>query len=318
MSLTTEAWACRSWRAMGSTAEVVLFGPASEDLASWAVAEIERLEACWSRFRDDSELCALNRQAGRSVPVSVTLWTAIDAAARAWLATASGFDPTVLAALVSLGYDRTFTDVPTERELAAHPAPVAGFGQVGLDPVSRKVTLPTGVGLDLGGIGKGLAADLVVDELMARGARSVSVSMGGDVRVAGQGPHTDGCWLVPVLSPIDDVELGVFPLVDEALVQSTTCIRSWRAGGRLLHHLIDPRTGWPADSAVVAVVVTGPRAAEAEALAKASLVAGPTAGAALLEGAGLDGWFITADGRVRGTSRVAADLGGRPLTEPSS
>jgi thiamine biosynthesis lipoprotein len=303
---------------MGSTAEVVVFGPASEQLATWAMAEIERLEACWSRFQAASELCALNRQAGRPVPISVTLWAAIDAAATAWRVTEGRFDPTILAALVSLGYDRTFAAVALDRSGPPHAAAVAGFGQVELDPTSRQVTLPRGVGLDLGGIGKGLAADLVVDELLARGARSVSVSLGGDVRVAGEGPHADGCWLVPVLSPSDDVELGVFPLVDDALVQSTTCIRSWRAGGRVLHHLIDPRTGWPADTGVMAVVVTGPRAAEAEAFAKAALVAGPEAGPALLEGAGLDGWFITADGRVQGTPRVAADLGGHPLIEPSS
>jgi thiamine biosynthesis lipoprotein len=302
---------------MGSTADVVVFGPGSEHLAAWAVTEIERLEASWSRFRPDSELCELNRHAGRPVPVSPTLWVAIDAAAQAWRETGGCFDPTVLAALESLGYDRTFAHVAPDQEHAPHTAPVVGFGQVALDGATREVALPAAVGLDLGGIGKGLAADLVVEELVRRGARSVAVSLGGDVRVAGEGPHEDGSWQVPVVRPTDDVLLGTFPLVDEALVQSTTCIRSWRAAGRRLHHLIDPSTGWPAETGVVAVVVTGPGAARSEAFAKAAVVAGPDAGPVLLDDAGLDGWFIAADSTVSGTHRVASDLGVGLLAGPT-
>jgi thiamine biosynthesis lipoprotein len=303
---------------MGSDAEVVVFGPDCERLADWAVAEIDRLESSWSRFRPESDLCQLNRSAGRSTIVSTTLWTALEAAAQAWAETAGRFDPTVLAALVSLGYDRTFADVATDPGAAVRSAPVPGFGQVDLDPTTRSVSLPVGVGLDLGGIGKGLAADLVVDGLVAQGARSVAVSMGGDIRVAGEGPHVDGSWLIPVMRPTDDALLGTFPLVDEALVQSTISLRSWTAGGRRLHHLIDPRSGWPADTGVMAVVVTGPTAARSEAFAKAALIAGPVAGPAMLDEADLDGWFIAGDGSVSGTHRVAADLtAGLPAGPPA-
>jgi thiamine biosynthesis lipoprotein len=293
---------------MGSTADVVVFGADSELLADRAAAEVERLEASWSRFRSGSELSRLNNRAGRPVRVSPTLWSAVEAAAQGWRETDGLFDPTVLTTLVGLGYDRTFREVPPERSDAPRSAPVVGFGVVGLDADAREVDLPLGVGLDLGGIGKGLAADLVVDELVRRGARSVAVSLGGDVRVAGEGPHADGAWAVPVVRPTDDAPLGTFPLVDEALVQSTVSIRSWTAGGRRLHHLIDPRTGWPADTGLASVVVTGPRAARSEVFAKAALVAGPAAGPALLDDAGLDGWFIAVDGTVTGTRWVASDL----------
>lgn len=293
---------------MGSTAEVVVYGPGSEQLATWAMVEIERLEASWSRFRPGSELCALNRDAGRPTAVSPTLWLAIEAAARAWRDTAGRFDPTVLAALVGLGYDRTFADLDPARPAPPRSSPAAGFGRVGLDHDRHEVWLPAGVGLDLGGIGKGLAADLVVDALVERGARSVAVSLGGDIRVAGEGPHEDGAWRVPVVRPTDEAVLGTFPLVDEALVQSTVSIRSWTMGGRRLHHLIDPRTGRPAETGVASVVVTGPSAARSEAFAKAALIAGPLDGPALLDEAGLDGWFIAGDGTVRGTARVAGDL----------
>ena len=305
---------------MGSTAEVVVFGPQADDLAAWAVTEIERLEASWSRFRPDSELCTLNRDAGRPATVSTTLWRPIAAAARAWTETDGIFDPTILGTLQALGYDRTFSELPADLGRGPHPAEVIGFGQVGLDPDRREVILPAGVGLDLGGIGKGLAADLVVGELVRRGARSVAVSLGGDVRVGGEGPHGDGAWHVPVVRPTDEAVLGTFPLVDEALVQSTVCYRAWRGADRQLHHLIDPRTGWPAETGLAAVVVTGPEAARSEAFAKAALIAGPVDGPALVDRAGLDGWFIATDGTVRGTHRVAGDLGavGRPSTAPTS
>jgi len=303
---------------MGSNAEVVVFGPDCEALADWAVAEVERLESSWSRFRPQSELCQLNARAGHPVVVSATLWTAIEASAQAWHDTGGRFDPTVLATLVSLGYDRTFEQVTTTGGSARHPAPVVGFGEVVLDAATREVQLPLGVGLDLGGIGKGLTADLVVEGLVAQGAQSVAVSMGGDVRVAGEGPHVDGAWLIPVVRPTDEALLGTFPLVDEALVQSTICFRTWMAGGRQLHHLIDPHTEWPADTGVAAVIVTGPQAARSEAFAKAALIAGPVDGPALLDEAGLDGWFIALDGTVTGTPRVASDLASGPLADPST
>ncbi len=308
---TDPRWAHRAWRAMGSTADVVVLAERADrsgELAAWAVAEVERLEASWSRFRTTSELSELNRHAGSMQAVSPTLWTAISAAAEGWRDTHGRFDPTTLGSLVSLGYDRTFAALPSDLGGPRSPARVVGFGSVTLDPGHRAVGLPAGVGLDLGGIGKGLAADLVADELVLRGARSVAVSLGGDVRVAGEGPHRDGSWLVPVHRSTDGAWLGEFPLVDEAIVQSTTRVRSWTAGGRRLHHLIDPATGWPADTGLAGVVVTGPGAARSEVFAKAALIAGPLDGPALLDEAGLDGWFIADDGSVQGTARVAADL----------
>ncbi|MEI7591640.1 MAG: FAD:protein FMN transferase [Actinomycetes bacterium] len=306
--MTEPTWGQRSWRAMGSTAEVVVFGSNSQDLVNWAVYEIDRLETCWSRFQPASELCELNRQAGTTVRVSETLWMALLAAKSAWSETGGLFDPSILSALVALGYDRTFSDVANQHEAIAAPAPAPGFGSVRVDHATKDVFVPKGTGLDLGGIGKGLAADMVVDGLIAQGARSVAVSMGGDIRVAGEGPHGDRAWLIPVHRPTDDVLIGTFPLVGEALVQSTTCFRTWTRSGQTLHHLIDPATGWPADTGLVSVIVTGPSAARSEAFAKAALIAGWSAGQALVEGADLDGWFIGSDGQVVGTSRVRDDL----------
>ncbi len=292
---------------MGSIAEVLVWGPDAPSLLGWAFDELRRLEACWSRFEPSSELCRLNAAADRGPhPVSPTLLLALVRAEQAWRETGGRFDPTVLEGLEALGYDRTFRDV---RDLVAPvrpTAPAPGFATVVVDAHAGTVRRPRGVRIDLGGIGKGLAADVLVEGLAARGATSVCVSVGGDLRVAGPGPHDDDTWVVPVEDPTGRRASFAFPLVDEALAQSSTVVRRWRRGTGEAHHLIDPRLGEPAAAGVTAVVVTDRVAWRAEVLAKAALLAGPSAGLALLQGARVDGWLLLDDATVQTTPDVAA------------
>lgn len=307
----TPTWSRHVGRAMGSDVEIELWDLADEALLQWAVGEVERLEACWSRFRPDSELSALNRSAGSGAfACSPTLWLALERAAAGYERTGGLFDPTVLHTLVALGYDRTFREVPDASAAVprgAHRAP--GFDTVVLEPSTRRAVLPPGVGLDLGGIGKGLAVDLLVAGLRERGVISGIVSMGGDLRVFGPGAEDDDSWLVPVQHPVDDTELFRFPLHEEALVQSTRLFRRWERGGRPLHHLIDPRTGWPVDGWIDSVVATAPEAWFAEVVAKAVFVAGEREGLALAQRAGVDVWVVRHDRTVVSTPDVADSLG---------
>lgn len=306
--MTAGGWVHRRWRAMGCTAELVVRAPEPDAVADAVVALVGACERSWSRFDPGSDLCRLNRAAGRWVVVPERLWLALDAASGAWALTGGRFDPTVLGRLVELGYDRTFPRVPAAGPAVEGAGAVPGWGGVGLDPARRAVRLPAGTGIDLGGIGKGLAVDLAAELLTGR-ATAGCLSLGGDLAVRGPGPGVDGEWPVPV-HVAGGVELGTFPLVDEALVQSTTAIRRWSRGGRALHHILDPRTGRPAATDVATAVVTGPAAAPAEAVAKAAVVAGADAGLALLGSAGLDGWLLAEDGRRWTTAPVAGDLVG--------
>jgi FAD:protein FMN transferase len=304
-------WASRQWRAMGSPCELLVYGTDVEHLADSAVAEVERLEACWTRFGPESELSELNRAEGRWFPASSTLWEALVKARWAWSATGGLFDPTVLGRLVSLGYDRTFREVPSTGALPTAPVvPLAtlGFGQVLFDDAARMVQVPSGMGLDLGGIGKGLCADLVTAGAMAAGAVSICLSLGGDIRVRGPGPDQDDTWRLDVQHPADDRVLGSFPLSEEALVQSTTLFRQWERDGRQLHHLIDPRTGCPSSTDLIGAVVTGVDAWWAEVVAKTAILLGATDGLAFVIQSGLDCWLLRADGTVVPTSAVAGDL----------
>ena len=190
---------------MGSDVEVLAWGIEPDEAVRWAFREVERLEACWSRFRPTSELSALNRSAGTaSFPCSPTLWAALSRAAHGWRATGGLYDPTVLGALIALGYDRSFADVAPRGDLEPTIQRVPGFDCVLLDDERQAVALPRDVAIDLGGIGKGLAADLLVAGLRERGVTSGEVSLGGDLRVFGPGPDDDDAWLIEVQHPSDD------------------------------------------------------------------------------------------------------------------
>jgi thiamine biosynthesis lipoprotein len=288
-------WREHHFRAMGSPAHLIV-ATAPEPLVEWAATEVERLEQAWSRFRPDSELSRLGARAGEWVPVSPELLRALVRARRLWERTAGAFDPTILNALVSLGYDRTFAEV--ERVGApgdVSSGPVAGFGVVEVDEIASAVRLPPGIGLDLGGLGKGLAADLVAEGLLLRGASSALVALGGDIRTAGDTP--DGGWCVPVLDPFDADAVWRDVVLDaEAIVTSTSLMRRWRRGEHDLHHIIDPITGMPSEGDVVAVVARGPEAWWAEGLAKAAMVLGEAGAGPLLEGTGVTATLFRADG----------------------
>ena len=294
---------------MGSEIDVIAWADAPHAAMKWALTEVARLEASWSRFLVTSELSALNRSAGAGpFTCSPTLWAAVSRAATGWEATGGLFDPTILATLVALGYDRTFTDVAAVTAVEADSRHVPGFDVVRLDAAARTVALPVGVSIDLGGVGKGLAADLLVEGLLARRVTSGQVSLGGDMRVFGPGADADDAWMIDVHHPADDRTLFRFPLVDEALVQSTRLIRRWERAGRPLHHLVDPRTGWPADNGLVSVIATAAEAWFAEVVAKAVFVAGERDGLALARRLGVDVWLVRDDDTIVATPDVADTL----------
>jgi FAD:protein FMN transferase len=294
-SATAPAWSDTRRRAMGTAARVlVLGGPAELPTRAWA--RIEALEARWSRFRPASELCRLNAAGGAPVVVSHETYYVVARAIGSWRATHGWFDPTVLDALEQAGYDRDFAALTDDREpdeRCAEPAP--GCAGIEMLPLLSAVQLPAGVRIDLGGIGKGHAADLLVDELLAAGAEGACVDLGGDVRVGGTGPD-EGTWRIdldPALAPGRS-----FRLAEGAVATSTSTRRAWTRRGLAQHHLIDPRRGAPATSGLRSVTVVAAEAATAEVLAKAAFVAGPEAGRALLAEHGVTGLLVDDGGRV--------------------
>jgi thiamine biosynthesis lipoprotein len=257
---------------MGTTVRV-LADPSSQaatvrEAAEAIEATFRREDLRFSRFRPDSELTAVNRSAGRPVRVTGPFATVVRLALEAAERTGGSFDPTVLGVLTALGYDRDFDEVLAGARDALHPpVPCGSWRQVDLD--GNVVRLPAGVGLDLGGLAKGWTADLAAERAIRRGLRWVVVNAGGDLRVAGEAPAIS----VAVEDPTEpERELGRLLVRDGGLATSSVTRRSWGPG---LHHLIDPRTGRPADSGLVQVTATAGTCAEAEVRAKAILLAGP-------------------------------------------
>jgi thiamine biosynthesis lipoprotein len=282
---------------MGTDAHVVLTS-AAEALLHTTRARLGALEARWSRFLPDSELSRLNQSPGELVLLSDVTYDLIELAVAAWRLTAGRFDPTVLDALCDLGYDRSFDDLAT---VVADPGttsrPAAGCAAIELYPELRAVVLPPGVRLDLGGIGKGHAADLVCGELRERGAAGACVSLGGDVRVSGRPPAGDDAWTVDVEHPFTNEPIARVRLDDGAVATSSAVRRRWRRGNTTVHHLIDPATGAPAPRYAAVTVVAG-SATLAEILTKGVFVADMGDGAALLADNAATGLVVDHDGQV--------------------
>ena len=273
----------RRFRAMGTTVHLVVVD-GDESLLDMAQARIDDLEQRWSRFLPSSELRTLNDAAGSGtpIPLSAITFELVTAALDAWRATGGLFDPAILPSLVAAGYNRSFE----QGQSPPLPAPGHNPGvcaRIAVDAAAASVALPAGCALDLGGIGKGRAADLVVEELLDRDVRGVCVNLGGDLRVAGEAPDGGEAWAVGLEEPDDpDTTWGVVGLRDGALATSSTTRRRWSAAdGTTRHHLIDPRTGAPATAPLQSVTVIAASAMEAEVHAKASLIAGRPSQSAL-------------------------------------
>lgn len=301
----TPHWFADEFRAMGSDAQIVFPG-SNIGLLTWAREEIERLESLWSRFRPGSDVCRANASEPER-PVGVALETVdlIDRAMRLWSATDGWFDPTILPALERVGYRSPFADLDAPPVVASSLAPSAapGCASIALDRHAATVTLPAGVRLDLGGIGKGMAADLIATGLVERGAEGACVSLGGDIRCCGAGPDAGG-WDIEIEHP-SGATLLVQRLIDDAVVMSTPMYRRWTDHvGREWHHLIDPRTGLPSRTDLAAVAAAAPEAWWAEGVAKAALLAGPGVGLELARRLGVDCWFADSSGSIIATTDI--------------
>ena len=242
--------------------------------------ELAEVDAACSRFRSDSELARLNSAAGRPVCVSTRLLEAIQVALDAAASSGGLVDPTIGRTLRLAGYDRTFSLVRRRDASAFHPrfVLVPGWRQVEIDAERRTVRVPAGCELDLGAIAKARAADRVAERAAAAAGCGVLVSLGGDIAVAGE-PATGG-WSVRLAddqaAPLD----GPGPVVSinsGGLASSSTMVRRWRAGRVDLHHIVDPRTGRPAESPWRTVTVAAHSCVEANVASTASVVLGEAA-----------------------------------------
>lgn len=266
--------------ALGTGARVLTTDPGLAASAAEMVArDVERIDEACSRFRGDSELAQVNREAGRWTGVGPVLVEALAVALRVARMTGGAVDPTVGAALGRLGYDRDFVlVVGGDGDLRQRPEPAPGWRTVELDERRARVRIPRGVQLDLGASAKALAADRTAARAASVLGCGVLVSLGGDVAVAG--PPPAGGWAVLVTdhhAAAPDAAGQVVTVGDGGLATSSTTVRRWTRGGVRLHHILDPATGLPVPEHWRTVSVAASCCVDANAAATASVIWGAPA-----------------------------------------
>jgi thiamine biosynthesis lipoprotein len=289
------------FKAMGCRMIAIVDSPSKSapELLHQVPAWFEEWEQCLSRFRPTSELNRLNSSAGWPTQVSETLWQVFQTALEAEETSGGLVTPVVLEALVAAGYDRSFDTLPRERDFApAHPRGVGVSGwpstsslaEVSWDESNHSICLPADVQLDFGGVAKGWAADQAAKRLASlRRERSderlgsALVSAGGDIAISAEQSNSD-LWPVGVDDPFNaGTYLEILMLGRCGVATSGTDYRRWKQGGRWSHHIIDPRTGLPAQTDVFAATVIAPDAMKAEMSAKVALISGSQHGMEWLE-----------------------------------
>lgn len=287
---------------MGGTARITVVG-GTETMLDDAIALADRCEARWSRFIPTSDLSRLNDAQGAPVGVDPLTIALIGAMREGTALTAGDYSPTLLPQVIAAGYSASATAPDLITLLPAGTAPGGDLADIRIDGTT--VRLPPLMTLDAGGIGKGLAADLVVTALLDAGAAGALAEIGGDIAVAGRAPDRIA-WRLAVEDPWDPTTpRALVRIPDGALVTSSQRKRRFPTSDGERHHLIDPRTGTSAITDVQTVSVVAVSGARAEAIAKSGFLRPldsflrwvPTVGAAAL--------VIDADGRDHRSSNWA-------------
>ena len=284
----------RSRFLMGARLTIEASGPGAGAAIETAFGEVERLDKVLSNWRDDSELAALNRQADAHPVVCSPDLAAVVEAALHWAGESGGaFDPTVEPLVRRFGLrgaEGRLPGIPPEAGVAsaagaaespvpAAPGPV-GWRHVRFDPVRRTLRFDApGVGLDLGGIGKGYALDAALRILVAQGMTSALLDFSGQILVHGAGPD-EGGWRIGVAGPVDRDRPGeVVRIASGSLASSGNDERSVVGANGPVGHILDPATGRPAGFTGTVTVLAGD-GVTADALSTALFVMGPERGTA--------------------------------------
>lgn len=306
------AWYADSQDKMGTRIDVEIWHdsePEARALIAAAMAEFDRIEAEMSTFRPDSEISRVNdRAAAAAVPVSAELYGLVARSLEMSVLSQGAFDIT----FDSVGqlYDYRRRVQPTDAEIAAR-LPEINYRHVVLDPADHSIrfTMP-GTRINLGGIAKGYSVERVIAQLRAAGVQHALATAGGDTRLLGD--HHGAPWIVGIRDPDDASKLVTrLALVDEAISTSGDYERYFIAGGKRVHHIIDPRTGKSA-SGVRSVTIVGPDAVMTEGLTKTVFIKGPEQGLAIVASVpGYEAVVVDDQRRVRYSKGLASGSGKR-------
>lgn len=299
--------------AMDTVMDLRAYGDAGETAVNQAQEEIYQLEAELSRTREDSQVTALNDAGGAPMEVGSDLAALLTSALEYSQETGDAFDITVAPVASAWGFTTDQFRVPSQTELDDLLTRVDDSRiQVEMTADGAVVTLGAGQTIDLGGIAKGYTSDRIAQIYAANGVTHGLISLGGNVYVRGTKP--DGsAWKIGVQDPAQaqdtTANVGVLQLEDAFAVTSGGYQRYFEQDGKVYHHIIDPSTGYPADSGLLSVTVVAPAGTETEGAGSGTMCdAFSTALFVMGEEQALDFWrtsdrafdlvLITSDNRV--------------------
>ncbi len=281
----------------------------AEDAIEAGFDEIKKLDNYLNNFSPDSEVSAVSQSAGiKPVHVSKETTDLMDKTIGISKITDGAFDPTIEPVIKLWAFSKR-PDNPSIPSKAAieNLRKLVDYKKIKIDSAASEIYLEEkGMALDLGGVAKGYAADKAVEAIKAKGIKAALVAIAGDIR--GYGLSTSGkAWKVGIQNPRpenpasekpwEDIFASLY-LKDSAISTAGDYQRFFIKNGKRYHHIIDPKTGYPAESDLISVSVMAPEGYMADGIDTAVLILGPEKGMKLLNSKGLDGILVDSRKRV--------------------
>lgn len=293
----------KTFYAMDTTMEFTVYGNAS--LIDDAETLINNLEDELSVTKDTSEIAQINQNGSGTVTGSAAdlMTKALAMCSR----TNGALDISVYPVVRAWGFTTDSYKVPSEEELTSL-LPLVDYTNVQYNEVTGEVILPAGMEIDLGSVAKGYAGQQTAELLREKGVTSALLNLGGNVQTIGSKPD-GGAWQIAVKNPHNKEPMMVVSVRDKAVVTSGGYERYFEQDGKTYWHIMDPKTGHPADSDLLAVTVIGKDGAMCDGLSTSLFVMGLEKAAALwAESSDFEAIFIAADDTVYITYGLKEDF----------
>lgn len=290
--------------AMDTYISLTVYGENGDTALGDAQRKVEELEALWSVTDENSDIYTLNSSGGETTAVSNETGDLLKFALSMSAETDGALDPTIYPVLLAWGFTTGENRIPKEDELQAILRDV-GYERIKID--GNEVTVPEGMKLDMGAVGKGYTGDVLTGILKEAGITSALLDLGGNVQVIGTKP--DGSrWRLGLRNPFDAKEyLGVIEIADAAVVTSGSYERYFIGeDGKRYGHIIDPATGYPAESGLASVTIVAKEGKLCDALSTSLFIMGKEkAEAYWREHGGFDMILVTEEGELYITEGIA-------------
>lgn len=289
--------------AMNTYMTFTAYGENAEPALADAKERVQELESLWSVTDEASEIYRANHSDGQSVEVSTETADLISFALDMAQKTNGALDPTIYSVLTAWGFTTDAKQIPSQTEID-RLLPLVDYTQISL--AGSTLTVPVGMELDLGAVGKGYTADLVTELLKSQGVESALFSLGGNIQAIGSRPDGSN-WRIGIRNPQGDGNLGVLEISDAAVVTSGGYENYFEdADGNVYWHILDPATGYPAHSGLQAVTIISPEGKLSDALSTALFVMGAEkAEAYWRENGGFEMLLITEQNEILVTEGIA-------------